>query len=223
MLKLAIFGQTGAGKTSLSNALFGVNWLTDHAVACTQGICQYEGKIRSSLNGDKLSPFQLLDTPGIGESEIADQKHLEKLYSVFHSADIIFWVVQADSRAFSQAQKAILRLTEDGKKVPKSHIFLILNQVDRVYPEKWNEIINQPSPEQNRNIQAKVKLVEERFSKYLPLSKKNIIPCSARRGYGLKFLVKELAVVTQTRRSNKNGHSIFSRFMGSFIRKKNII
>jgi predicted GTPase len=72
---LAKFGQTGAGKTSLSNALFGLSWRTDYAVACTQTVTQYEGKMLPEFGHGKDLDWRLCDTPGIGESEYADDKH----------------------------------------------------------------------------------------------------------------------------------------------------
>ena len=42
MRTVAKFGLTGAGKSSLSNALFGLNWKVDYAVACTQEVSAFE-------------------------------------------------------------------------------------------------------------------------------------------------------------------------------------
>jgi len=192
-LTLAIFGQTGSGKTSLSNALFGLKWLTDDAVACTKAISEYTGAIRSCFNRDQTSIWRLLDTPGIGESETADEHNFQMLYGAFHSANVIMWVVQADSRAFTEAQKAILRLTNDGQKIPNSHFVIALNQVDRVHPENWNFTENKPSQEQHSIIQEKLKLVSQRFSKYLPISDNQIVPCSAAKEYGLSELIQALS------------------------------
>jgi predicted GTPase len=194
MFTLAIFGQTGSGKTSLSNALFGLNWRTDDAVACTQKVFQHEGKIVSSLNGDKLPEWRLLDTPGVGESEEADKKHFPQLYEAFHSLNInmILWVVQSDSRALAQAQKSILRLTDNGQKIPKAHFVMALNQIDRLHPENWDTVNNAPSPEQSSLIPEMVNLIYKRFSPYIPVSEEHIIPCSALRVYALNNLVNAI-------------------------------
>jgi uncharacterized protein len=192
MLTLAIFGRTGTGKTSLSNALFGLNWLTDDAVACTQNIHQHEGKIISSINGEKLPEWRLLDTPGIGESEEADKKHFPQLYKSFRSVNVILWAVQADTRAFKEDQEALLRLTDNRRTIPEAHFVLALNQIDRVYPENWNVQSNAPSIEQFSLIPEKVNLVYERFSPYIPIAKQHIIPCCAKRKYGLENLVKSI-------------------------------
>lgn len=186
---LASFGQTGTGKTSLSNSLFGLNWCTDYAVACTQVVTRHEGKILSEINKGEDWTWQLCDTPGVGESEYADEEHFAQVYETFHSADVILWVIQADTRAFAEDQKALLKLTENGKNRPQAHYVIALNQIDRVYPENWDFVKNCPSSEQSSFIPEKINIVYERFSPYIPIRKTNIVPCSVLLSYGLENLV----------------------------------
>jgi uncharacterized protein len=189
---LTILGLTGAGKSSLCNALFGLNWATDDAIACTQEVQSYEGKMISLLDSNGNKEWKLLDTPGFDESGEADEHHITKNYGAFHAADIIIWTVQSDTRAFAPDQKAILKLTEKNQKIPSARYVIALNQIDRIYPENWNFERNEPSQEQISLIPSKVELVYERFHKYLPISIDSIIPCSALRGYGLRDIVKSI-------------------------------
>ncbi|MEA5603977.1 GTPase family protein [Nostoc sp. UHCC 0252] len=193
VIKLAIFGQTGSGKTSLSNILFGLNWQTDNAVSCTQEVHQHEGKLALFSNRTSNLTWQLLDTPGVGESEVADEEHFQSVYSAFHSTDVILWVVQADTRAFAEDQKAILKLTDDLQKLPNAHFVLALNQIDRIYPEDWDEDKNVPSHEQFSLIPEKINLVYERFHPYIPVCRQDILPCSVLKNYGLQNLVNILS------------------------------
>lgn len=189
MFTLAIFGQTGAGKTSLSNVLFGLNWRTDDAVACTQTVSEHSGTIAASFNQGKSFHWRLLDTPGVGESEEADDVHFQQLYNSFQNANVILWVVQADTRAFREDQESILRLTDNGQKIPKTHFVMAINQIDKVHPENWDTVNNAPSSEQSSLIPEKINLVHKRFSPYIPIQAQHIIPCSAMKGYGLANLV----------------------------------
>ena len=191
-LSLAKFGQTGTGKTSLSNTLFGLNWSTDYAVACTQTVMQHKGKICSEFALNQDLTLQIFDTPGVGESEYADNNHFEDIQNTFHSVDVILWVVQADTRAFAEDQKALLKLTEDKQKVPDAHYVIALNQIDRVYPENWDVFNNKPSSEQLSIISKKIDLVLKRFSSYIPIKKQNVIPCSVLKNYGISTLVKTI-------------------------------
>jgi uncharacterized protein len=192
-LTLAKFGQTGTGKTSLSNALFGLNWATDYAVACTQIVTEYQGKMLPEINEGKNLTWRLCDTPGVGESEYADEQHFLPVYETFHTAHVILWVVQADTRAFAEDQKAILKLTDNGEKIPSAHYVIALNQIDRIYPENWDSNNNLPSPDQLLLIPEKINLVHERFARYIPIGKQNIIPCSVARNYGLNNLVNTIS------------------------------
>ncbi|MBE9059241.1 MAG: GTPase [Sphaerospermopsis sp.] len=201
---IAKFGQTGTGKTSLSNALFGVNWCTDYAVACTQTVSKYKGKMLPEISQGKDFTWQLCDTPGVGESEYADDQHFEDIYHTFHQADVIMWVVQADTRAFAEDQKAILKLTDKKQKIPNAHYVIVLNQIDRVHPENWDSEKKQPSPEQLALIPEKIDIVYQRFSPYLPIQIEHIIPCSVVNNYGLDNLVNTINKFNYLVNTNNN-------------------
>jgi uncharacterized protein len=187
---MAFLGLTGAGKSSLCNAMFGLKWNTDDAIACTQKVFSHEGIMITELSKDYEKEWRVLDTPGFDESGEADDHHIIENYEAFHSTDIIIWTIQSDTRAFAPDQKAIIKLTEKGEKNPSGRCIIALNQIDRVYPENWDLNNNKPSPEQSSLIPSKVKLVYQRFHKYLPISINSIVPCSAVRSYGLHELVK---------------------------------
>jgi hypothetical protein len=187
--KLAIFGQAGSGKTSLCNTLFGLNWKTDPAVDCTKSICQHEGSFVPFLNGGQLPSWKLHDTPGVGASEDIQQDRLQILSDTFHQVNVIIWVIQADTRALRVDQETILELTNHGQKIPEAHLVLAINQIDRVYPEDWDEINNIPSPEQQKIITEKISLAHKRFAPYLPILIEHIVPCSTVKKYGLEQLV----------------------------------
>jgi uncharacterized protein len=190
MRSLAIFGQAGAGKTSLCNRLFGLEWKTDPAVDCTQYIHQHDGNFISSNH--KHHKWKLHDTPGVGASEDIQEQRLKDLSGVFHQVDVIMWVIQSDTRALRVDQEAILGLTHNGKKIPKSHIILAITQIDRVHPENWDDKNNCPSKEQSEIIPEKVHLAHKRISPYLPVSVEYIAPCSTLKGYGLDHLISIL-------------------------------
>jgi len=192
MRTLAVFGQAGSGKTSLCNTLFGLDWKTDPAIDCTKNICQHEGNFVSFLNGDQFPKWKLHDTPGVGASEDIQQNRLQQLLDTFHQVDVIIWVIQADTRALRVDQEAILELTSNGQRMPKSHLTLVINQIDRVYPENWDETNNSPSLEQQRIIPEKIRLAHKRFSPYLPIPIEHVIPCSTVKGYGLEQIVNTI-------------------------------
>jgi len=194
MPTLAIFGQTGTGKTSLSNALFGLDWRTDDAISCTQEVTQHNGAFINTLSqGD--TTWQLLDTPGVGESKSADEEHFREIYDAFHSADVVLWVRQADTRTFKVDQESILELTNKRQKFPNAHFVIAVNQIDKVYPENWDTVNNQPSVEQAVFISEISDLILHRMSPYLPVERHCVIPCTVSRNYGLVELVQAISQI----------------------------
>jgi uncharacterized protein len=187
---LAIFGQAGSGKTSLCNTLFGIDWRTDPAVDCTQTICHHTGNFVLPSNKNNYPKWKVHDTPGIAASEEIKQERLQIISNIFHHVDAIIWVIQADTRALRADQEAILELTKNGEKIPSAHFVLVINQIDRIYPENWNDVNNIPSQEQYKIIPEKIELAYKRFFNYLPISIENIIPCSTIKKYGLELLVE---------------------------------
>lgn len=192
MKTLAIFGQAGSGKTSLCNTLFGLNWKTDPAVDCTKYVCEHEGNFAAFLKGSQLPQWKLHDTPGVGASEDIQQSRLKELSYTFHQVNVVVWVIQADTRALRIDQEAILELTNNGQKMPNSHLILAINQIDRIHPENWDETNNIPSSEQQKLIPEKINLAYKRFSPYLPISIEHIVPCSTIKQYGLEQLVSTI-------------------------------
>ena len=181
--RVGIFGKTGAGKSSLCNALFGQQICKISDVeACTRR--QQE----ITLNISNKKGIKVIDVPGVGENTDRDVEY-GKLYSnLMPSLDVILWVLKADERAYASDEKIYKKIVkpflDNGKP-----FFFVLNQSDKVEPfREWNEQKHEPGPNQFVNIDRKVQYVADCFS--IPASK--IVPVSANEQYNMIKLVDEI-------------------------------
>jgi len=179
---VGVMGKTGAGKSSLCNALFGKDVCDVSDVeACTRD--QQEVELNTGGRGIKL-----IDVPGVGESRERDQEYSDLYRELIPKVDAMFWILKGDDRAFSTDEafyKSIVRPYIDKGKP----FFVVLNQVDKIEPfREWDEQHNRPGVKQGHNIEQKRRYVSQVFD--LPLSQ--VLAVSANERYGLVDLVDEL-------------------------------
>jgi uncharacterized protein len=129
ILTVLFFGKCGVGKSSTLNKLFGLNWATDNAVACTKEP-HYTFLDKSYFHDFDISYKQIrvVDMPGIGESLSADETYLPFYEEWIPQAHSLVWVTQADTRAYKRDQIFLLKLSP----LFRSSLFLTvaLNKID---------------------------------------------------------------------------------------------
>ncbi|WP_174507750.1 GTPase family protein [Klebsiella oxytoca] len=173
---IGIMGKTGAGKSSLCNALFQseVTPISD-INACTRDVLRF--RLRSAHHY-----LTLVDLPGVGESEQRDREY-ESLYRhILPELDLILWIIKADDRAFSVDER-FYREVMTGY---QQRILFIVNQADKIEPShEWYIIGNAPSPNQSVNIEAKLESIRQLFSPHNP-----VCAVSARKEWNLLSMVE---------------------------------
>ncbi|EWC41667.1 GTPase family protein [Stutzerimonas stutzeri] len=182
---VGVFGKTGAGKSSLCNAVFGKDVCEISDIA---GCTRKPQEVILDIGGKGI---KLLDVPGVGESNERDKEYAELYRSILPELDLVLWVIKGDDRAFSSDEtfyKSLVRPYID-----KGRPFIIaLNQVDKIEPfREWDERAQKPGAKQAENIEQKRMSVAKIFD--LPYS--CVIPVSANEKYGLVQLVEKIIEV----------------------------
>ncbi|MCG5281866.1 GTPase family protein [Providencia rettgeri] len=178
---IGLMGKTGAGKSSLINALF--QSPLSH-VSDVSGCTRQAQRFSMTMNNHTLT---FVDLPGVGESLERDKEYHQLYRNLLPELDLIIWVLKADDRAWSSDEQCYRFLTEQCGYQPSRFLF-VLNQADKIEPcRQWNELSHQPSPEQAANLELKQQSVITEFKPYHP-----VMTVSAVESYQLTKLAEQL-------------------------------
>ena len=204
--KIGILGMTGAGKSSLCNALMGAEVVEVGMVdVCTRNPQEIP------LAKKEHASITLVDFPGMGVSIDWTEKDLFELYKdSLRYLDLILWVLKGDDRAYYDKNLSIYReLFRHTERQGTLPLIFVISQVDKIEPTKqWNTEKMEPGVEQRKNIELKLKSVQQQFN----LSRTQLCAVSSHEGYGLVELIYKILTNLPNRSTPMINYSELSSF-----------
>jgi uncharacterized protein len=181
--KVGVFGNAGAGKSSLCNALFGKDVaLISDVAACTRAP-------QEILVGNDQGGIVLVDVPGIGEDPTHQKEYTELYMNFAPQLDLILWAIKADDRSYASAIDSHEAVTSSPNCPP---ILFVVTQADKTNnSENWNYRTYCPRGNQKVNITLKENDISKRFN----VSARNIVSVAvSKKGktYNLTALVDSI-------------------------------
>ncbi len=181
--KVGVFGNSGVGKSSLCNALFGkeVAKISD-VEACTR-------QPQEILIGSEQGGIVLVDVPGIGEDPDHQEEYTALYQSLAPELDLVLWAIKADDRNYASGLDAYKKVFTSEQATP---VLFVITQTDKTNDmEDWDHQEYKPGETQLSNIALKENDVSRRFG----ISTGQIISVAiSKKGksYNLKELVERV-------------------------------
>ena len=170
-----IMGKSGAGKSSLCNALFqGEVTPVSDVHAGTREVRRF----RLSGHGHSMV---ITDLPGVGESRDRDAEY-EALYrDILPELDLVLWLIKADDRALAVDEHFYHQLIGEAY---RHKVLFVISQSDKAEPTSGGGPL---STAQKQNISRKICLLHELFQPVHP-----VCAVSVRLQWGLRVMAERM-------------------------------
>ncbi|MBG2606402.1 GTPase family protein [Klebsiella oxytoca] len=172
---IGIMGKTGAGKSSLCNALFAREVSSvSNVSACTRE------PLRFRLQLDERS-MTIVDLPGVGETKRHDAEYAALYRKQLPQLDLVLWLIKADDRALAVDEHFYRKVIGEAY---RHKVLFVISQSDKVEPTSGGKKL---STEQKQNISRKICLLHELFQPMNP-----VCAVSVRLRWGLRVMAERM-------------------------------
>lgn len=172
---IGIMGKTGAGKSSLCNALFSgeVSPVSD-VVACTREPLRFRLQV-----GERF--MTLVDLPGVGESGARDTEYAALYRDLLPRLDLVLWLIKADDRALAVDEHFYHHVIGE---TYRHKVLFVISQTDKAELGSGGDKL---STEQKQNISRKICLLHELFQPVHP-----VCAISVRLQWGVRVMAEQM-------------------------------
>ncbi|EHZ3654917.1 GTPase family protein [Escherichia coli] len=172
---IGIMGKTGAGKSSLCNALFAgdVSPVSDVA-ACTREPMRFRLQMGKRY-------MTIVDLPGVGESGARDTEYAALYRKQLPQLDLVLWLIKGDDRALGVDEQFYHHVIGEAY---RHKVLFVISQSDKAEPTSGGGKL---SREQKQNISRKIFLLHELFQPVNP-----ICAVSVRLQWGLRVMAERM-------------------------------
>lgn len=172
---IGIMGKTGAGKSSLCNALFtGEVSLVSDVAACTRDALRFRLQVGEHY-------MTIVDLPGVGESSARDAEYTALYQQQLPRLDLVLWLIKADDRALAVDEHFYRQVIGEAY---RHKVLFVISQSDKTDPTSGN---GQLSTAQKQNISRKICLLHELFQPVHP-----VCAVSVRLQWGLRVMAERM-------------------------------
>ncbi|EPL3811699.1 MULTISPECIES: GTPase family protein [Enterobacteriaceae] len=172
---IGIMGKTGAGKSSLCNALFaGEISPVNDVNACTREPLRFRLQV-----GERF--MTIVDLPGVGESERRDAEYAKLYRQHLPRLDQVLWLIKADDRALAVDEHFYRQVIGE---TYRNKVLFVISQSDKTEPTSGGERL---STEQKQNISRKICQLHELFQPVNP-----VCAVSVRLQWGLRVMAEQM-------------------------------
>ncbi|GAB1053561.1 MAG: 50S ribosome-binding GTPase [Shewanella algae] len=183
--KVGVFGDTGVGKSTLCNALFGKDIAKISDVeACTR---EPQEVLVGNEDGGGII---LVDVPGVGEDAARHQEYIDLYKSLVPELDLVLWAIKSDDRKYMSSIDVYKEVLEPN--LDSCPVVFTITQSEKIEPwGGWDSVNNKPGEAQQANLQIKINDVSSRFN----VSTNKIVTISSGQKYNLVELVNKVVEV----------------------------